>query len=58
MADVDEEDVDGRLRGSDHIFGWRNELDDTMVQLRTRPSVTWLVPDLVPVEELRDFVGE
>jgi hypothetical protein len=56
VAHVDEEDVDDRLWGADHVFGRCHELDDSMGQLSTRPAIPGLVPGLIPIEQLWDFV--
>jgi hypothetical protein len=41
-----------------HVLGGRNELDHTVVELCPLPSISRLVLTLVPVEKLRNVVGE
>ena len=57
MADIDQEHVNCWLRRSNHIFGRGNELHNRVIQLRASPPVSRLVPLLVPIKHLRDFVG-
>ena len=57
VADIDQEHVNRWLRGSDHIFSRGDELHDRVIQLRTSPSISRLVPLLVPIKHLRDLVG-
>ena len=56
MADVDEEAVEDWLRGANHILRRSDKLNDGVVQLGSRPSVTRLVLLLIPVKHLRDLV--
>lgn len=58
IADVDQEDVDWRLRRSDHILCWRYEVYYSVIQLRSLPAVGRLVRLLVPIEEAWDFVRQ
>ena len=46
VAHVDEEDIDGRLRGPDHVLHGSGVLDGAVVELRTCPAVPTLIPDL------------
>ena len=57
MADVDQEYVDRGLRWADHVFRWRDELDYGVVELSARPTVPRLIPCLVPIKQLRNFIG-
>ena len=57
MTNVNQDNVHSRLRGSDHVLGRSNELDDRVIKLVARPSIARLISDLVPVEQLRHFVG-
>jgi hypothetical protein len=56
VAHVDEEDIDSRLWGADHVFSRCDELNDSVVQLGTRPTIPGLVPGLIPIVQLWDFV--
>jgi hypothetical protein len=56
MADIDQENVDRGLGRANHVLSGRNEFDDRMIELCTRPSVSGLVAYLIPVEELWDLV--
>jgi hypothetical protein len=56
VAHVDEEYINSRLRGSDHVLGGCDKLDYSVVQLGTRPAVSRLIPSLVPVKQLRDLI--
>jgi len=56
VAHIDKEDVDSRLWGADHVFCRCHELDDSMGHLGTRPAIRGLVPGLIPIEQLWDFV--
>jgi hypothetical protein len=58
IRNVDQEDVNWRLRCANHVFGRGDKIDDGIVEFRSSPSVGWLVGLLVPVEELRDVVGQ
>lgn len=57
MADIDEEDIDGGLWWANHVLSGSNKLDDSMIELSACPSVSRLIAGLVPIEELRHFVG-
>jgi hypothetical protein len=57
MADVDQENIDSGLGGPNHILGRCNKLDDRVVKFGPCPPVARLVASLVPVEQLRNFVG-
>lgn len=52
MADVDQEDIDGRLGRANHVLSGRDELNNRVIELGTGPPVTRLVARLVPVEQL------
>lgn len=41
-----------------HVLGWRDELDNAVVELCSLPPVRRLVLTLVPVKELRNIVGQ
>jgi hypothetical protein len=56
MTDVDKNHVHGRLWRADHVFSGRDEFDDGMVQFFPSPSVSGLIPHLVPIKELRYLV--
>jgi len=57
-TDIEHEEIDQRLRGADHVFLWGDKLHDRMVELRTLPSINGLLFDVVPIESLRDVVGQ
>jgi len=57
VADIDQEHVHSWLRRSNHILSGSDELHGRVIQLGTRPPISRLVPLLVPIKQLRDFVG-
>lgn len=58
MANIDQEDVDGRLGRANHILRWCYILHCTVTELCSAPAVTRLVTRLIPVEHLGNFVAQ
>jgi hypothetical protein len=56
MTDVDKNHVHGGLWWADHVLSGRNEFDNRVVQFVSGPSVSRLIPCLIPIKELRNFV--
>lgn len=56
VTDVDQDNINSRLRCSDHVLGRGNKLDGGVVELIACPPVTRLISDLIPVEQLGYFV--
>ena len=57
VADIDQEHVHSWLRRSNHVLSGGDEFHGRIIQLSTSPSVSRLVPLLVPIEQLGDLVG-
>ena len=58
MADIDQEYVYSWLGRSNHVFCRGHEFDNGVVEFSACPPISRLIPYLVPIEELRDFVRE
>jgi hypothetical protein len=57
-TDIEKEEINEGLWWADHVFLGGNKLHDTVVQFCSLPSVYVLLCRLIPIESLRDIVGE
>ena len=58
MTDIEEEQINKRLRRSDHVFLGRNELNNRVVEFRSLPSIYTLLCCCIPIESLWNIVRE
>ena len=58
VAHVDQEEVDERLRGADHVFLRRHELHHGLVQIGSQRAIGRFLHGGVPVKRLGHVVGE
>lgn len=56
MAYIDKNHIHSGLWWADHVLRGRNKFDHRVVQFVSSPSVSRLIPYLVPIKELRNLI--